>query len=81
MHCINFDTTFSLQAVLEALAASASVQQEPATFFGPEEIVAKQPPFNQPTLDASVTVETESVGVQVSRRNADTNQAKNEIKE
>ena len=47
--------------MLEALAASASVQPEPATFFGPEEIVAKQPPFNRPTLDASVTVETEKV--------------------
>ena len=50
--------------MLEVLAASASVQQEPATFFGPEEIVSEQPPFSQPTLDASVTVET---GVQVSR--------------
>ena len=31
------------------------------TFFGPEEIVSEQLPFNQPTLDASVTIETESV--------------------
>ena len=62
----------SVQVVLEALATSATMQQEPATSFGLEETVAEPPPFNQPTLDAPVSVVTESVGVQVSRHNAKT---------
>ena len=55
---------FLCRRCFEALVASASVQQEPATSYGPEEIVSEQPPFNQPTLDASVTVETRLVYLQ-----------------